>query len=159
MAAWTLAKKELRLLLRDYRALIILLAMPLVFIVVLGISVGEGFGQPADNKLRVSVVVLDEGLPPGTPQEFQPPGKPKWSDLVLQDLSETADIRVEIIASRQEAEELVRRSQRASACSFLAGTLPALTATSVGLMGSPLGPRPLLGASALIAGTKDFPAG
>ena len=37
MASWTLAKKELRLLLRDYRALMILLAMPLIFILVLGL--------------------------------------------------------------------------------------------------------------------------
>jgi ABC-type Na+ efflux pump permease subunit len=65
MATWTLAKKELRLLLRDYRALVILLAMPLIFIVVLGISVGEGFGQKPDNSLRVSILNLDKGPPPG----------------------------------------------------------------------------------------------
>jgi len=64
MATWTLARKELRLLLRDYRALVILLAMPLIFIVVLGVSVGEGFGQKPDNNLRVSVLNLDEGPPP-----------------------------------------------------------------------------------------------
>ncbi len=135
MAAWTLAKKELRLLLRDYRALVILLAMPLIFIVVLGMSVGEGFGQKADDRLRVSVVILDEGLPANTPVEFRPPDAGKWSDLVLRDLNETADIRIEIIDSREKAEELVRRSDRAavlvlgrhfslraSACSFLAGT-------------------------------------
>ncbi|HYV37507.1 MAG TPA: ABC transporter permease [Gemmataceae bacterium] len=135
MAFWILAKKELRLLARDYRALVILVAMPLIFIVVLGISVGEGFGQKPGDKLRVSVVVLDQGLPPGTPNEFLPPDAKKWSDLVLKDLDETADIRVEIIDSLPKAEELVRRGQRAavlvigpnfskraSACSFLAGS-------------------------------------
>jgi ABC-type Na+ efflux pump permease subunit len=133
-ATWTLAKKELRLLLRDYRALVILVAMPLIFIVVLGMSVGEGFGQKADDKLRVSVVILDKGLPAATPIEFQPPGAATWSDLVLKDLNETADIRVEVIDSQARAEDLVRRSERAavlvlgpqfsmraSACSFLAG--------------------------------------
>jgi hypothetical protein len=35
MSIWTLAKKDLRLLLRDTRAAIILLTMPLVIIVVL----------------------------------------------------------------------------------------------------------------------------
>ena len=45
MVIWTLAKKDLRLLVRDPRAMIILLAMPLVFILVLGISLGENFGQ------------------------------------------------------------------------------------------------------------------
>ena len=73
MAGWTLAKKELRLLARDYRALLILLAMPLIFILVLGISVGEGFGNKPDDRLRVSVVIEDEGLPANTPAEFQPP--------------------------------------------------------------------------------------
>jgi ABC-type multidrug transport system permease subunit len=132
MATWTLAKKELRLLLRDYRALVILLAMPLIFILVLGISVGEGFGNKPDDRLRVSVVILDEGLPSSTPPELRPPDAPRWADLVLKDLNETADIRVEIIDSRAEAERLVRRGERAavlilgpnfskrvSACSFL----------------------------------------
>lgn len=63
MAIWTLAKKDMRLLLRDARAMIILLAMPLIFILVLGISLGEGFGQKTGDRLRVSVLNLDEGLP------------------------------------------------------------------------------------------------
>jgi ABC-type Na+ efflux pump permease subunit len=132
MATWTLAKKELRLLLRDYRALVILLAMPLIFILVLGLSVGEGFGKKPDDRLRVSVVILDEGLPNATPVEFLAPGAKTWAEVVLKDLNETADIRVEIIASREEAEQLVARGERAavlilgpkfskrvSACSFL----------------------------------------
>src|SRR5437764_582446 len=36
MVIWTLARKDLRLLVRDPRALIILVAMPLIFILVLG---------------------------------------------------------------------------------------------------------------------------
>src|SRR5262245_62931434 len=63
MAIWTLAKKDLRLLLRDARAMIILLAMPLIFILVLGVSLGEGFGKKPEDRLRVSVLILDEGLP------------------------------------------------------------------------------------------------
>jgi ABC-type transport system involved in cytochrome c biogenesis permease component len=60
---WTLAKKDLRLLLRDPRAGVILLAMPLIFILVLGVSLGEGFGQKPSDRLRVSIVNLDEGIP------------------------------------------------------------------------------------------------
>src|ERR1051325_782212 len=63
MVIWTLAKKDLRLLLRDARAMVILLAMPLIFILVLGVSLGEGFGQKAADRLRVSVLIQDEGLP------------------------------------------------------------------------------------------------
>src|SRR5438105_1861433 len=114
MATWTLAKKELRLLLRDYRALVILLAMPLIFILVLGVSVGEGFGKKPDDRLRVSVVNLDAGLPPGTPANLQPPDAKTWAEVLLKDLSETAGIRVEMIDSREKAEELVNTGQRAA---------------------------------------------
>src|SRR5262249_28785368 len=58
---WTLAKKELRLLLRDPKAAVILLVAPFLFILVLGISLGEGFGQKPDDRLRVVVVDLDQG--------------------------------------------------------------------------------------------------
>jgi ABC-type multidrug transport system permease subunit len=61
MAIWTIAKKEWRLLLRDPRAGIILLAMPFIFILVLGLSLGEGFGQKPDDRMRVSLVDLDRG--------------------------------------------------------------------------------------------------
>lgn len=134
MAIWTLAKKELRLLLRDYRALVILLAMPLIFILILGISVGESFGKKPDANLRVSVVNLDQGLPGDTPEALHPPDAKRWADLVLKDLSETGGIRVEVIGSRDQAEQLVNSGQRAailvlgpefskrvSSCSFLEG--------------------------------------
>src|SRR5438309_10364122 len=60
-AMWTIAKKEWRLLSRDPRAGIILIAMPFVFILVLGLSLGEGFGQKPDDRLRISLVDLDQG--------------------------------------------------------------------------------------------------
>jgi ABC-2 type transport system permease protein len=63
MVTWTLAKKDLRLLVRDARAVVILLVMPVVFIFVLGVSLGENFGKKSSD-LRVSVLVLDRGLPP-----------------------------------------------------------------------------------------------
>src|ERR1700724_523249 len=63
MVIWTLARKDLRLLVRDARALVILLVMPVIFILVLGVSLGEGFGQKAEDRLRISVLNLDEGLP------------------------------------------------------------------------------------------------
>jgi ABC-type multidrug transport system permease subunit len=63
MAMWTLAKKDMRMLVRDARAMVILLAMPIIFILVLGVSLGEGFGQKPDERLRVSLVDLDQGIP------------------------------------------------------------------------------------------------
>ena len=59
MVVWTLAKKDLLLLLRDARAMIVLLAMPLIFILVLGVSLGEGFGKKAEDTLRISVHGLE----------------------------------------------------------------------------------------------------
>jgi ABC-2 type transport system permease protein len=156
MATWTLAKKELRLLLRDFRAVVLLLAMPLIFILVLGVSVGEGFGQKPDARLRVSVLNLDAGPPPGwgriaSAQEagawigFVYPGSlsagpdfraagplltadklrdratlypfDSWATVVLKDLSDTAGIRVEMLDTREQAERLVRRGERAAVLS------------------------------------------
>jgi ABC-type Na+ efflux pump permease subunit len=136
---WTLAKKELRLLLRDPKAAIILLVMPFLFILVLGVSLGEGFGQKPDDRLRVSLVDLDRGPPryferqAGTgPQDWFP--QQSWAKVVQRDLAETAGIRVEVIPSLAEARDLVRAGQRAAVlvfgpdfskrvarCSFLAG--------------------------------------
>jgi ABC-2 type transport system permease protein len=120
MAIWTIARKEGRLLLRDPRAGIILLAMPFVFILVLGLSLGEGFGQKPDDRLRVSLVDLDHGyVPPkidGKPAEAFP--SDSWAKVVQRDLAETAGIRVEVIPSRAEAERLVARGRRSAILVF-----------------------------------------
>ncbi len=161
MVIWTIARKDLRLLFRDARALLILLAMPLFFILVLGISLGEGFGRKQAEGLRVSVLNLDQGVPrffdrPAIVREAAAwvgavPTQPlsglslawydhqawfpqvSWAEMLLRDLGETADIEIELIASREQAEELVRSGRRAAVlvlgphfskrverCSFLA---------------------------------------
>jgi ABC-type Na+ efflux pump permease subunit len=113
MVIWTLAKKDLRLLLRDRRALVILIAMPFLFILVLGISLGEGFGQKPDDRLRISFVDLDEG------EVTQSGGFPtkKWSQVVLDDLLQTAGIKLEEL-SREEAEQSIRDGKRAAVLVF-----------------------------------------
>ncbi|MBI2805913.1 MAG: ABC transporter permease [Planctomycetes bacterium] len=148
MVIWTLAKKDLRLLVRDARAMIILLAMPLIFILVLGVSLGENFGQKSAAGLRITVLNLDAGVPrffdrpamlregmswltimpnhaTGSAQVFTAASlasanhqtwfpHQSWSQMLLRDLNETADIRVEFVHSRAEAERLVRSGQRAA---------------------------------------------
>src|SRR5476651_165999 len=105
MVIWTLAKKDLRLLVRDPRAMIILLAMPLIFILVLGISLGDNFGQKPAAHLRVTVLNLDKGVIATQPTPVPiADGRAKWSELLLRDLNETADIRVEFVETREEAE-------------------------------------------------------
>src|SRR3954462_9378627 len=99
MAILTLAAKDLRLLLRDPRSAVILLLTPLLLILVLGLALGESFGQSPDDRLRISIVNLDEGHPAGTPFEEK-----RWSDVVIRDIRATKDIRIEIIPTLAEAE-------------------------------------------------------
>ena len=114
MPTLILAIKDLRLLLRDARSGIILLVMPLLFVAVLGMAVGEGFGQKPDDRLRISIVNLDEGLPEGK-RDF--PSK-RWSEVVIDDLASTADIRIELIPDRTEAEKLIREGKRSAVLIF-----------------------------------------
>jgi ABC-type Na+ efflux pump permease subunit len=148
MTIWTVAKKELRLLGRDPRAGVLLLGMPLLFILILGLLLGEGFGQNPDKRLRVSIVDLDQGyaveeaaswlllLPaPGAMPAGAHPHEVaaltlaaahrtarfpqgKWSEVVLADLKDTAGIRVEIVPSREEAERLCREGRRPAVLVF-----------------------------------------
>ncbi len=171
MVIWTLAKKDLRLLVRDARAMIILLAMPLIFILVLGVSLGDNFGKSPAAGLRITVLNLDEGVPrffdrpamvgegagwlaitpnpaSGASQAFAGCSvawanhgrwfpHQSWAEMLLRDLNETADIRVEFVKDRAEAQRLVNSGQRAAVlvlgknfskrverCSFLASGWP-----------------------------------
>lgn len=108
---WTLAKKDLRLLVRDPRAMVVLMAMPLIFILVLGMSLGEGFGQKPDDRLRVSIVDLDVPFPDPESKEKK---EIHWSKIVQADLAQTAGIRVEVIPDREEAQRLVDAGKRAA---------------------------------------------
>lgn len=136
MAIWTVARKDLRLLLRDRRAVIVLLAMPFIFILVLGLSLGEGFGQKPDNRLRVSLVDLDQGDDNAAARRAFPfPGLANWAAVVENDLLNTAGIRVEDYRGdldRAEHDVLNGRraavlvfgpefSRRVDQCSFLRG--------------------------------------
>src|SRR5947209_3639482 len=114
MSTLTLAAKDFRLLRRDYRSAIILLATPLVFVAVLSVVVGEGFGQKPDDRLRVSVVNEDAGLRPDA-GSFPPK---RWSEVVLDDLAGSTDIRIELIDSRAEAERLIRDGKRSAVLIF-----------------------------------------
>jgi len=107
MPVFTLAAKDLRLLLRDPRSAVILLLMPLVLVLVLGLALGEGFGQKPDDRLRISVVNRDKGL---SKFEGYPP-KP-WSEIVLDDLSAETGIRIELIPTRGDVEESYGNARR-----------------------------------------------
>jgi len=145
MIIWTLAAKDLRLLLRDRRAVTILLAMPFIFILILGLSLGETFGRKPDERLRVSLVNLDQGdkfskvregmaglsIVPGSGcgqelaalalvganQATRPPQEP-WASVVQRDLADTGGIRVEIVDDLPTAQELIRDRKRSAILVF-----------------------------------------
>jgi ABC-type Na+ efflux pump permease subunit len=114
MAIWTLAGKDMRLLLRDTRAAIILLLIPPVFMFVLGLIMGESVVQKPDSRLRVSIV--DEDV--GPPAKEGPSPTLNWSQVVLKDLNESGGINVEVIPTYKEAERLKDRSKRAAVIIF-----------------------------------------
>ncbi|MCZ2344082.1 MAG: ABC transporter permease [Bacteroidales bacterium] len=114
MPTLTLALKDLRLLLRDSRSAVILLVMPLLLILILGLSIGSLFEQKPDDRIRVSVVNLDAGL---SESHTGFPPKP-WSQMVLDDLTNTGNVRVELIPTREEAERLIRKGDRAAVVVF-----------------------------------------
>jgi len=116
MLVWTLAKKDLRLLIRDPRAMVVLLAMPLIFIFVLGASLGEGFGQKPDDRLRISIVDQDVAFQDPTGKDPGPTNR--WSEIVQRDLNQTAGIRLEVIPTIEEAQHLVDNSKRAAVLVF-----------------------------------------
>src|SRR5262245_32477861 len=112
-AIYTLACKEVRLLLRDRLAAMILLAMPLLFILVLGLLLGEGFGQKSDEKLRVSLVDLDRGVSPFEAEDGSH-RKLTWAQVVQRDLAETAGIKVEVVPDEPAARDLIGFHKRAA---------------------------------------------
>jgi ABC-type transport system involved in cytochrome c biogenesis permease component len=159
----TLAAKDLRLLARDPRSAVILLLMPLVLILILGLTLGEAFGRKPDDQLQIAIVDEDRGLnpsfadlPPLTddpagavlgsvsfaisrkpyPSRWNPPVKSKpvaalvggptavmpllrahpptgrWADVLIDDLKNTGNIKIERVPSRADAERLVQRGKR-----------------------------------------------
>ncbi|HEY3964215.1 MAG TPA: ABC transporter permease [Planctomycetaceae bacterium] len=60
MKAWKITKKDLLLLVRDWRTLLGLVALPLLFITILGLSAGQFFSEKEKaKKMRVGVVNED----------------------------------------------------------------------------------------------------
>lgn len=59
MGAWSITRKDLLLLARDRRALAVLVALPLVFIAILGATTGRLLGWKDENQ-QLRIVVVDE---------------------------------------------------------------------------------------------------
>jgi len=61
MRAWIITRKDLYVLCRDRRTLTILLALPLVFITILGASTGELLGWRSRNQMLQIAIVNEDG--------------------------------------------------------------------------------------------------
>src|SRR6516165_8909907 len=59
MSFWKITKKDVRLLLRDRRALFVLIALPLTFITILGFTTGQLFSEKEKGK-RYKLGVVDQ---------------------------------------------------------------------------------------------------
>src|SRR5665213_767023 len=59
MNAWRITQKDLRLLQRDRRTLFILVALPLIFITILGLSTGQFLTMQDKNQL-ISIAIVNE---------------------------------------------------------------------------------------------------
>src|SRR5882757_2399176 len=60
MNAWQITKKDIRLFVRDRRTLFVLVALPITFITILGLSAGQMFSaKEKSKKVRLGVVNED----------------------------------------------------------------------------------------------------
>jgi ABC-2 type transport system permease protein len=63
MTAWEITRKDLRLLIRDRRALAVLVILPLVFISILGMSMGKLSGlKNSNHQLNVGIVTVADSV-------------------------------------------------------------------------------------------------
>lgn len=95
MGAWDITCKDLKLLLRDRRALVLLILLPLLFIAILGMSTGQ-FLTKDDQPRKYRIAVVDED----------------HSDLsarTVANLKKHEELSLEEYASRTAAEEAVKK--------------------------------------------------
>lgn len=59
MKSWEITKKDLRLLFRDRRALIVLVVLPLIFITIIGLTTGKLMGWSSSNTV-LRIVLVDK---------------------------------------------------------------------------------------------------
>jgi len=109
MQSFIIAKKELKLLIRDKLTATVLFVLPFAMILILGLLLGEGFGQKNDDLMRISVLNLDKGLGLNN--------KP-WAEHAIDDMVSTPNIKVEIIQTKELANELVKTGKRAAVIIF-----------------------------------------
>ena len=94
MSAWHITVKDLLLLSRDKRALVLLLVLPLMFISIVGMSTGQLLTRD-ENSERFKIVVVDQN------------NSETSRDLVTE-LAKKPELLIRSVSSRESADDLVR---------------------------------------------------
>lgn len=128
MRAIEIAVKDVKIVARDYKALALIIAMPLVLVMILGAALGPMFSrQDRVNPFHVAVVDLDRG---------------QVSSLFMEVINSdqvAALLKVRVAASEDEARELVRK--RNVTCAIVipegASDVSGLSASQFTVLGDP----------------------
>ncbi|HID22496.1 MAG TPA: hypothetical protein EYP14_08850 [Planctomycetaceae bacterium] len=93
MSAWEITRKDLKLLGRDRRALMVLVLLPLAFITILGLSTGRLLGWRAENQILKMAVAVESDS--------------ELAQRVVSSLDRRDSLQVIRVASAEEARHLV----------------------------------------------------
>jgi len=93
--AWTITCKDLKLLVRDKRALVLLVLLPLLFIGVIGMSTGQFLTRDSNQQQsRIAIVDLS---------------KSDLSANAIRQLRKHAELAVNVLATKEEADDALKR--------------------------------------------------
>lgn len=95
MAAWQITRKDLLLLLKDKRAVVVLLVLPLLFISIVGMSTGQ-FLTRDDESQRFRILVVDQN-------------DSELSHQLVQTLQRHRELSVTAVASAADAGDTLQR--------------------------------------------------
>ena len=94
MSAWNITAKDLLLLSRDNRALVLLLVLPLMFISIVGMSTGQLLTRD-DNSEQFRIVAVDQS-------------NTETSRDLLAELSKKPEVAIKTVATQDAAREILR---------------------------------------------------
>lgn len=135
MNIWNIAKKDLVLLARDRRAVSVLIALPLVFIAIIGMSTGQMLGwRNANEQLKLAIINKDRqpDAPSGggaaepsdgsssdpANEQDEPPPDARLAGLspsIVERLRARQGLVVDVLTSGQDARELVETGKYTAA--------------------------------------------
>lgn len=124
MRGWEITRKDLHLLVRDRRALAVLLVLPLIFVTLIGLTTGQLLGWAESNRM-IQVVAVDnvdyEAIGSARPETTDEQARKLARNLVvkiLNRLQRRDGVEVALAADRDEALNRVNDMQAGAALVF-----------------------------------------